>query len=237
MKSSTYIYRYIATELCCTTLRGFVEDVNKFENMIEDLKGMLFEMALGLDYLHSQEVVHRDVKPGNILVSFPTSASNTNPQIKLADFGLCRILKMDKEDFSNSSLSNPTGTSGWIAPELYDSDRYDYKVDIFPLGCVFAYTLTGGKHPFGEDLIERPLRVKRKEPLLITKKDMREPYSNNDLAFELITSMVMVDPAYRPTAAEILTNEFFKSLVVADENSSDLVIKSYKTVFSIPSLC
>lgn len=46
-----------------------------------------------------------------------------------------------------------TGTQGWIAPEIL-TDRYTIKVDIFPLGCVFCYALTGGKHPYG-NAVER----------------------------------------------------------------------------------
>jgi len=50
--------------------------------------------------------------------------------MKLADFGLAKLLKFHKEDFTNTNVANPTGTKGWMAPEVYESNRFDFKVDI-----------------------------------------------------------------------------------------------------------
>ena len=172
------------------------------------LKNMLFQMAHGVAFLHGKEIVHRDIKPNNILISSTTTLKRA--EVKLADFGLCRVLKKDNEDFLNTNMSNPSGTRGWIAPELYDSGNYDYKVDIFPLGCVFFYTLTGGHHPFGDSLEDIATRIRKKKPMHVNLHDMNEYYSNiNDSGFELIKSMVEMDPSKRPTAAEILKNTFF----------------------------
>ena len=77
---------------------------------------MMHQIALGLEHLHNNKIVHRDIKPANILVSFPDPETNSPPQMKLADFGLCRVVKSDG---SESSLTK-RGTRGcWMAPELY----------------------------------------------------------------------------------------------------------------------
>jgi len=105
---------------------------------------------------------------------------------------------------------NPAaGTAYWTSPELYDhsTNRYDFQVDIFPLGCIFGYTLSGGKHPFGDDhphVISS--RIIRKEAMLMVQQDLKEP-----LAFKLIQSMVDMDPGKRPTVGQVLRDPFFKT--------------------------
>jgi len=57
-----------------------------------------------------------------------------------------------------------------MAPEVYESNRFDFKIDIWALGCIFGYTLTNGnKHPFGDNSNERIVRIIRKEPMVMTK--------------------------------------------------------------------
>ena len=57
-----------------------------------------------------------------------------------------------------------------MAPEVYESNRFDFKVDVWALGLIFGYTLSGGKHPFGDDLITRIDRIKKKEPMVLTEQ-------------------------------------------------------------------
>jgi len=170
-----------------------------------------------LAYLHQLDIVHRDIKPSNILIFVPSSlegasdaaAESIKPQIKLADFSISKALHVDKKDFTNTSATNPNGTRGWMAPEVYKLERPDSKVDIFPLGCIFAYTLSGGKHPFGDDPDKRSVRIKDGQPMLMVKQDFIEPYSEEDVAFHLIESMLQMDPSKRPTVEKVLDSEFF----------------------------
>jgi len=106
-------------------------------------------------------------------------------------------------------LTRPSGSEGWIAPELYRSMRYDYKVDIFPLGCIFGYVLSGGKHPFGDHPIKRSFMIMEKMPIQMTAEDLKEPHANSSVALELIQSMLDMIPARRPTADQILEHPFF----------------------------
>jgi len=135
---------------------------------------------------------------------------NDEPQIKLADYGFSKILKCDNNDFTNTSVTNPVGTRGWIAPEVYLYDRTDSRVDIFALGCIFGYTLSvENKHPFG-DYNKRILRIIKKQPMVLTKKELKAPYSRDDVAIKLIQSMLKMEPEKRPTVQEVLENAFFK---------------------------
>jgi len=114
------------------------------------------QVTEGLAYLHGEKIVHRDIKPTNILIL----QMGTETRMKLADFGVSRKFFLPDGDFTNSDYTSPKGTRGWIAPELYQNHRYTFKVDIFSLGCVVSYTLSGGKHPFGDDPIECMFRIK-----------------------------------------------------------------------------
>ncbi len=177
---------------------------------IGDEKEILHQITQGLAYLHRIGIVHRDIKPNNIFIWVPSTENAQDllkPKMKLADFGLSKFKKMeDGEEFS--TLTYPHGAKGWMAPELLiRSSRvenktisYGFSVDIFPLGCVFGYTLSeGGKHPFGNDPIEQDL----------TSADLKVPYCYDEFVIPLIQSMVLMDPDQRPTAIQVLNNAFF----------------------------
>jgi len=198
--------------LCAGTLCEWIEKTYKGPEIGMNERKMLNQVTKGLAYLHSKNIIHRDIKPTNILIFVPDGSGEFNePQMKIADFGLSKILQSDQADLSTKNQTNPKGTRGWIAPELYEKGRrYDSKVDIFPLGCLFGYTLSNGKHPFGED-VERSFRIMKKlDPEFLTQNDMKEPYSNDEVAFKLIKLMIKMEPKERPTAEQVLTDSFFK---------------------------
>lgn len=188
--------------------------------MISDEKTILMEVTKGLEYLHESQpiIVHRDINPNNILIFVPPNKIQ-QPRMKLADFGISRIL-LDSDTYSNgtfmyTSLTNPSGTGGYMAPEIFKKKPCDFKVDIFALGCVFGCTLSiGGKHPFGSDKSEQVVRIKKEpkdEPyMLLTLEELKESYTHDNSVFELIKSMVDDDPVKRPTTKELLDHSFFK---------------------------
>ena len=102
----------------------------------------------GLEYLHSEGFVHRDIKPGIILWDDEELAH-------LADFGLAR--KMDNE----GTNTNPVGTIGFMDPEYLETETLTKASDIYSLGCVLACLLMGNQNPTqGQD--ERKTRSERR---------------------------------------------------------------------------
>jgi len=202
----------MATELCSGTLEEYLNGKYVGPRFLNELE-ILHQVVQGLAHLHRLGIVHRDIKPTNILIFIPSVGGDetiNKPLVKLADFSMSKILKIGKNDFTNTSVTNPNGTRGWMAPEVYESNRFAFKVDIFSLGCVFAYILAGRKHPFGDNVNERVLRISRKERMLVAKQDFR-----NGEAFKLIQSMLEMDPSKRPTAVDILNKcSFFLSNLV-----------------------
>jgi len=126
----------------------------------------------------------------------------------IAALGRRQIQSREK---NNKEHVEPHGTQGWISPELYDSDTndYDLKVDIFPLGCVFGYTLSGGKYLFGDSLLEQAVRILHKRPMTLVLAQLKNPFCNDRKIFELIESMVKMDPKDRPSSYAVLNNPFF----------------------------
>jgi len=178
----------------------------KFESERE----ILLQITQGLSHLHNLKIVHRDIKPRNILifVPLPEGTGSYKPLMKLADFGLSKVPKDDNGDITNTNTENPSGSRGWMPPEVYKRERLDFKFDIWSLGCIFSYTLSGGKHPYGDDM-ERIIRIMGKKCMVLNKEDLKEPYSEDPYAFELIKSMLAVEPTTRPTVGDVVNNWFF----------------------------
>ena len=212
--------------MCIGTLEEYVTNSETYKGpRFKSEREMLYQVTQGLAYLHSLDIVHRDIKPTNILIfsnaiqkEIPDSGSDSchssddespvKVQMKLADFGISKILQTNKEDFTNTSVANPSGTKGWMAPEVYECNRFDFKVDVWALGCIFGYTLSGGKHPFGDD-VKRIVRIIQKENMILVQKDLKRPYSEDDVSFELIKSLLQIEPRNRPTAEDVLKSPFF----------------------------
>lgn len=92
--------------MCQGTLEDYVNGTYQGQRFKSD-REILGQLAQGLAHLHKKKIVHRDIKPSNILVFAPPSSDDANfmgfPLMKLADFGLSKILKADKKDFTNTN--------------------------------------------------------------------------------------------------------------------------------------
>lgn len=108
---------------------------------LRDAWVLLNDIASGLSSLHSQGIVHRDLKPQNVLI---TAAGRA----KLSDMGLSRQMAADESYFDSHGTG--AGTVGWQAAERLTHGRQGKPSDVFAMGCLMYYCLSGGRHPFGE---------------------------------------------------------------------------------------
>ena len=161
---------------------------------------ILTQIGLGLQHLHENETLYRDLKPNNIMISVPDGKSG--PRIKLSlNFGITR-------NPAQSSLIKIAGTSGWVAPEFYTADQFTTEMDVFAFGLTIGYTLSNGRHLFGEEKEVRILRIKNKKSIALTPDDLN--LSTSDVGvFELIIAMVNPELNLRPTLAQVLQHPFF----------------------------
>lgn len=113
-------FRYIAVELCAATLQDYIEGKNSSElKQLISVKEVLYQSTAGLSHLHHLNIVHRDIKPQNVLISLPDNKNRVRALI--SDFGLCKKMNVGKASFSKRS--GVTGTDGWIAPEMIRGQR------------------------------------------------------------------------------------------------------------------
>ncbi|KAL4240931.1 Serine/threonine-protein kinase/endoribonuclease IRE1 [Mactra antiquata] len=192
-------FRYIALELCVATLACYIEGKSKI-NL--DPISILLQAMSGLAHLHSLDIVHRDIKPQNVLISQPDSQGRSRAMI--SDFGLCKKLAAGRLSFSRRS--GAAGTEGWIAPEMLNvEERTTCAVDIFSAGCVLYYVVTKGKHPFGEAL-------RRQANILSAEYNIDSlPLTDCYVRKHLIEKMIDFDPECRPHAKAVLKHPFFWS--------------------------
>lgn len=95
-------------------------------------------MGKALDYAHSRRVLHRDVKPGNFLVSRP--GAGDQERVLLADFGIARALDDATTLTATGSL---VFTAAYASPEAIEGRAVDHRADIYSLGCSLFRLLTG----------------------------------------------------------------------------------------------
>ncbi|CAK9817696.1 Serine/threonine-protein kinase/endoribonuclease ire-1 [Anthophora quadrimaculata] len=195
------MFRYIALELAEATLQDYV--AGKYDRQKISAKSILRQATSGLAHLHLLDIVHRDIKPHNVLLSTPGPRGEVRAMI--SDFGLCKKLQLGRVSFSRRS--GVTGTDGWIAPEMLNGSRTTCAVDIFSLGCVFYYVLSDGKHPFGD-----PLR--RQANILCGESDLTAlydgiPKNDKELALVLIKAMIANNPSERPPVIAVHDHPIF----------------------------
>ena len=173
-------FLYIALALCPASLADIIEqpDSDQFYEIADSFnpKRAVREITSGLRYLHSLNIVHRDIKPQNILISSVKQGESSGHRMLISDFGLCRKLEAGQTSYSPTvSCAIGGGTRGWRAPEILRRQTrattgnnfwttieipLTKSVDIFALGCLYYYCLTSGEHPFG-DHYEREANIMR----------------------------------------------------------------------------
>ena len=110
----------------------------------------IYWSAIGLQHAHENGLIHRDIKPGNILVE-------RQGVVKILDLGLARFFNDDQDLLTKKYDENILGTADYLAPEqAVDSHSVDGRADIYSLGATFYYMLTG-QPPFAEGSIAQKL--------------------------------------------------------------------------------
>ncbi|KJH44311.1 kinase domain protein [Dictyocaulus viviparus] len=213
-------FNYVLTELMQSDLHKII--VSPQPLTIDHVKVFVYQILRGLKYLHSANILHRDIKPGNLLV-------NSNCILKICDFGLARI--WDSRERQN--MTHEVVTQYYRSPELLmGARRYTGAVDIWSVGCIFAELLARrilfqAQGPIDQldliiDLLGTPTpdemkyacegarnHVLRAPFRVNTFHRMRQlsPHTTDD-AVQLLAMMLQFDPDKRVTVEQALKHSY-----------------------------
>ena len=134
---------YTVAPLVQTDLHKFLKSSIEFG--LDEIKFMTFQLISALDYIHKSQVIHRDIKPRNILISQKVGVSNAQLHVQICDFGLARMF-FNADIDQEPNLSMEVVTRSYRPPELFlGNSSYTEKIDIWSLGCVIAEFFTRKK--------------------------------------------------------------------------------------------
>jgi serine/threonine protein kinase len=205
---------YIVFEKCKSDLDTYIKEnyttIDK-EQKIE----WIHQLISGLLFLHDNKIIHRDIKPKNILISFDN-------QVKISDFGFARYI--DSTDLLNTICGTPL----FMSPELFSNDSiYDYKSDYWSMGIIFYFILIG----------TIPLNAKNIPELIIKIKnitDIKIPSCFSDKydteCINLIELMLITSLKHRISYKDLLNHNYVKRYKLNNNIKSNENIRSNQNI-------
>ena len=204
-------------EFCATDLEHIIKDKSEQLDAAR-IKGYMLGTLRGVAFCHANWVLHRDLKPGNLLLT-------TNGVVKVADFGLARFFGSPERRYTGQVV-----TRWYRAPELlFGSKFYGPAVDLWSIGCIFAEFILRAPYVPGESDIEQLSRIftARGTPTeetwpgvsslpdyiafqSQTAQPMNKVFTNaSEDAIGLLTALLTLDPGKRIEASAALEHAYF----------------------------
>ncbi|XP_030010080.1 serine/threonine-protein kinase 36 [Sphaeramia orbicularis] len=188
----------VVTEYAEGQLFQILEDDGSFpESRVREIA---CQLVSALYYLHSHRILHRDMKPQNILLG-------KNGVVKLCDFGFARAMSV-----STLVLTSIKGTPLYMSPELVEEKPYDHTADLWSLGCIL-YELHTGAPPFYTNSIFHLVQ-------LIVRNPVKWPDTMSDTCMSFLKGLLTKDPQKRLSWPDLLHHPFVADNVVVLSDSS-----------------
>eukprot|EP00730_Choanoeca_flexa_P020169 TRINITY_DN9862_c0_g1_i2.p1 TRINITY_DN9862_c0_g1~~TRINITY_DN9862_c0_g1_i2.p1 ORF type:complete len:697 (+),score=163.20 TRINITY_DN9862_c0_g1_i2:103-2193(+) len=192
---------YIQMELCQSSLYAWLRSRSKF---VRKASITIFHQLLeAVDYIHSQGLMHRDIKPQNVFIKDGASID-----IRLGDFGLARATPTQSPNYlgnamallsSDRPMSSGVGTATYAAPEQLHGHTYDNKCDIYSLGLILLELF----HPFSTEMERHDVLMELKQHHTLSASFLQQhPFIGT-----VVLSMAAEQPEHRPSVADLLRGD------------------------------
>mmetsp|Transcript_6481 Transcript_6481/g.24087 ORF Transcript_6481/g.24087 Transcript_6481/m.24087 type:complete len:230 (-) Transcript_6481:12-701(-) len=155
-----------------------------------------YEILLGLQYLHSKGIIHRDIKSANLLLT-------KDGKVKVADFGLAKVLE---QGFSRAWSAK--GTPFWMAPETITGKGTCLVSDIWSVGCVIIELVTGVPPWYSKDRDCGNVGLHVAMMQIVEEPHPPLPKNASDILTEFLLSCFIKDTKQRPPASQLLRHEW-----------------------------
>ncbi|CAD8146201.1 unnamed protein product [Paramecium octaurelia] len=163
------------------------------ESVVQELIKNLLQ---ALDYIHQNKILHRDIKPQNLLLRYQGNITD----LVIADFGLS-----DEYNIRGEYIFSRCGTIGYIAPEILRNEIYDFKVDVFSVGVIMFMLLTDSSPFFGKDTNE----VIRSNLQCNIDFEQLKKAKISTHAYDFVKCLLEQNQNQRPTAQQALQHDWF----------------------------
>jgi len=192
---------HILMELFPSSLRKYIEKKRMSKQNLPalEIKHLAIEILNGIDYLHNQKILHRDLKSANILVDMDEN-DHVN-KVKITDFGVCKVI-------SEESICSQTrvGTEIYMAPEVHANTQYTVKADIWSFGMVLVELITMAP-PYDGHTTDEAAHFIRSGILPPLPSNCKLDRCQQKIV-SIIQSCLEMDPEKRPTAENLIISFF-----------------------------
>ncbi|EFX65571.1 hypothetical protein DAPPUDRAFT_264519 [Daphnia pulex] len=227
-----YNFRFYALELCQLSLHQLFngdEVQKKYQEKMPPDEEVFHQLAEGLAHIHRMQLIHRDLKPHNVLIWVDSTGEKVF--MKWADFGLSKQVN----ESGSHSISEVRGTRNWLSPEIlkiFEKKGNDVKTtlrprgtvksDVFTAGLVFGYYLLDGDHPFGSGY--------KILPNIVKNKPVNMPKIKDPSMHAIIMEMLKANPNERISSADVVSriNSLIKFHTAEDSSLIDCIEDSMK---------
>lgn len=223
---------YLVFEFLDLDLGRYIDNMYRLKKIINPMlvKSYLFQLVAGIAFCHSHNVLHRDLKPQNLLI-------DREGTLKLADFGLARAFGVHVRTYTTEVM-----TLWYRPPEiLLGGTQYSTPADIWSIGCIFAEMVTNSPLFPGDSEIDQIFHIfktlgtpnESSWPGVSQYPDFKSTFPKwqskplkelvpnlDDVGLDLLSRMLMYNPTHRISAREALKHPYFHDLPQEERNDT-----------------